>query len=63
MGIKDTTFDGKLQCILGRINELNYTEMSVGTYIQIGYVVIYIFLVTVMLAIGLFYTTQLCSFL
>ena len=63
MGINYTSFGGEIQSILVRRNKLNYTEIFAGTHIYIGYVVIYIVLVTAKLVIELFYLTQLCSFL
>ena len=41
--------------------EIHYTEMSVGRQIYLRYVVIYIVLITVMLATELFYLTLLHS--
>ena len=63
MGRKDTSFGVKYQGMLLRNHKLNYTDMFVVTQIYIRYVVISIVLITVMLAIELFYLTQLCSFL
>ena len=59
---RDTRSGGKLQNILVRSNELNYREMSVVTQIYISYVVISIILFVSMIAIELFYLTQLRSF-
>ena len=42
MGIKETSFGGKLQSLLVIRHKLNYTEMFVGNNIYICYVVIYI---------------------
>ena len=63
MGRKNTNFGVKYQELLVRNYKLNYTDMSAGTKIYIGYVVISIALITVMLAIELFYLTQICSFI
>ena len=60
---KDKIFGDKIQSLLVRRHKLNYTDMFVGTQINIRYVVIFIILIAVMLAIELFYLAQLCSFL
>ena len=62
MGKNYTSFGVKLQELLIRIHQLNYKEMFVGTQIYIRYVLVSIFLITVMLAIELFYLTRLSSF-
>ena len=49
--------------VLVRIHQINYKDMFVVTQTYIRYVVIYILLITVMLAIELFYLTQFHSFL
>ena len=63
MGRKDTRFGVKYQNILERWKILNYIEMFVETPIYIRYVVLTIVIFTSMLAIELFYLTQLCSFI
>ena len=63
MGRKYTILGVKYQELLIRSHELNYKDIFVGTQIYIRYVVIYIVLITVIIAIGLFYLTQLRSFL
>ena len=63
MGRKDTSFGGKLKYLLVRRKKLNHTEMLVGTHIYLKYVLTSIILITVMLVIGLFYPTQLHSFI
>ena len=63
MGRKDTRFGVNYQNILISWNLLNYKYMFVETPIYIRYVVISIVNFTSMLAIELFYLTQLRSFL
>ena len=63
MGRKDTSFGVKYQNILVRWKILNYEEIFAETPIYIRYVVLTIIIFTSMLAIELFYLTQLCSFL
>ena len=63
MVIKDTSFGVKYQNILVTRHLLNYKETFVGTPIYVRYVVIYIVLFTYMIAIELYYLTQLHSFL
>ena len=63
MGRKGTNSGEKYQNILVRWHPLNYEDMSVETLIYIRYVVLTIVVFTSMLAIELFYPTQLCSFL
>ena len=60
MEINDIRFGVKYQNILVRSHKLNYTEIFVGNQIYIRYVVVSIVLVTVMLAIEIFYLSQLC---
>ena len=60
MEINDIRFGLKYQNILVRSHKLNYTEIFVGNQIYIRYVVVSIVLVTVMLAIEIFYLSQLC---
>ena len=62
MGRKDTSFGVKYQNVLVSMKIRNYEEMFVGTPIYIRYTVLTIVIFTSMLAIGLFYRTQLCSF-
>ena len=62
MGRKDTSFVVKYQNVLVSIKIRNYKEMFVETPIYIRYVVLTIVIFTYMLAIELFYRTQLCSF-
>ena len=61
MGGKDTIFGVKYQNILVIWHLLNYKDIFVGTHIYIGYAVISIVIFTSILAIELFYHTQLCS--
>ena len=63
MGRKGKSFGVKYQDLLVTRHLLNYKEMFTGTQIYIRYVVISIILFTSMLAIELFYLTQLQSFL
>ena len=63
MGRNDTIFGVKYQNILVRWHQINYTEIFVETPIYIRYVVLTIVIFTSMLAVELFYLTQLCSFL
>ena len=63
MGRKYTIFGVKYQNIFVGRHPLNYKEMFVGTPIYTSYAVITIAMFTSMLAIELFYITQLCSFL
>ena len=63
MGRKDTSFGDKLQYLLVRMNKLNYTEVVMGYHIYIRYVVISIILITVMLAIELFYLKSFVNLL
>ena len=63
MVVKDTSFGVKYQNILVIWHLLNYKEMFLVTQIYISYVVISIVAFTSMLAIELFYPTQLLSFL
>ena len=60
---KDTIFGGKLKYLLVRRQELNYTEMFVVAHIYWSRVFISIVIISVMLAIELFYPTQLHSFI
>ena len=60
---KDTRFGVKYQKLLIGWHHLNYEDMFVETPIYIRCVVLTIVIFTYMLAIGLFYLTQLCSFL
>ena len=60
---KDARFGVKYQNILVIWHLLNYEEMFAETTIYIRYVVLTIVIFTSMLAIELFYLTQLCSFL
>ena len=59
----DTIFGVKYQKLLVGWYLLNYEEMFVETPVCIKYVVLIIVVFTSMLAIELFYLTQLCSFL
>ena len=59
MGRKETRFGVRYQKLLVGWNVLNYEEMSVKTPIYIRYVVLTIAIFTSMLAIELFYLTQL----
>ena len=59
----DTSFGVKYQHLLVGRHLLTYEEIFVGTPIYIRYVVITIVMLTSMLAIELFYLTQICSFL
>ena len=61
MGRKYTSFGVKYQNILISMKTLNYEEMFVETPIYIRYVVLTIVIFTYMLAIELFYLTQLFS--
>ena len=63
MGIKYTSFGVKYQKFLVGWHLLNYKEMLVETPIYFRCVVITIVIFTSMLAIELFYLTQLFSFL
>ena len=63
MGGKYTSFGFKYQNILVRWNLLNHKDIFVVTPVYIRYVVVSIVLFTSMIAIELFYLTQLCSFL
>ena len=63
MGGKDRSFGVTYQKIMVIWHLLNYKEMFPETLIYIRYVVIAIVISTTMLAIGLFYLTQLFSFL
>ena len=63
MGLKDTRFGRKLQYMLERRYEINFTDIFVVRNIYERYAVISIVLITVMLAIELFYSTQLNSFI
>ena len=63
MEIKDTMIGEVLKYMFIRRNELNHTEMCVGTHIYLGFFVIFIVLDTVMLSIELFYLTRLFSFI
>ena len=63
LGIKDTSFGVIYYYLLVGWNLLNYKNMFAETPIYIGYVVLNIVIFTSMLAIELFYLTQLCSFL
>ena len=60
---KDTIFGVKYKNTLVRWHLLKYKEMFVETPIYIRYVVLTITIFTYMLAIELFYLTQLYSFL
>ena len=62
MGRKDTRFGVRYQNVLVGMKIRNFEEMFVKTPIYIRYVVITIVIFTSMLAIELFYRTQLCSF-
>ena len=62
MGRKDTSFGLKYQNVLVSMKIRNYEEMFAETPIYIRYVVLTIVIFTSMLAIELFYRTQLCSF-
>ena len=62
MGRKDTSFGVKYQKLLVGWHLLNYEEMFAETPIYIRYVVLTIIIFTYMLAIELFYLTQLHSF-
>ena len=61
MGRKYTSFGGKLKYFLLIRQKLNHTEMFARRQIYIRYVVISIVLITIMLAIEMFFLTQLCS--
>ena len=63
MGRKDKIFGVKYQNILVRRHLLNYKDMFVGTPIYIRYGVVYILIFTSMIAIELYYLTQLLSFI
>ena len=63
MGRNYTSFGLKYQNIFVKRHLLDYKEMYVGKSIYMRYVVISIVIFTYMLAIGLFYLTQLSSFL
>ena len=62
MGRKDTSFGVKYPNVLVSMKTRNYKEMLVEPPIYIRYVVLTISMCTSMLAIELFYRTQLCSF-
>ena len=62
MGRKDTSFGLKYQNLLVSMKILNYEEMFMETPIYIRYVVLAILIFTYILAIELFYLTQLFSF-
>ena len=63
MGINYARFGLRHQKILVGWHLLNYEEMFVGTHIYIRYVVLTIVIFTSIIAIELFYLTQLDSFL
>ena len=63
MGRKDTRFGVIYQKILVGCHFLNYKEMLAETLIYKRYAVLTFFIFTSMLAIELFYLTQLCSFI
>ena len=63
MGKKDTSFEVKYKNIFVGQHLLNYNKMFVETPIYVRYVLITIVILTSMLAMELFYLTQLCSFL
>ena len=63
MGRKETNFGVRYQNLLVEWHLINYKYMFVVTPIYIRYVVLTIVIFTSMLAIELFYLTQLHSFL
>ena len=62
MGRKDASFGVKHPNVLVSMKIRNYKEMFVEPRIYLRYVVLTIVIFTSMLAIELFYRTQLCSF-
>ena len=62
-GKKGQNIWSEIQFVLVRSHQLIYKEMFVGNFFYIRYVVISIVIFTVMIAIELFYLTQLCSFI
>ena len=63
MGRKKASFGAIYQKLFLEWHLLNYKDMFVETPIYIRYVVLTIVIFTHILAIGLFYLTQLCSFI